>query len=37
LPIARSLLTAHRGAIILVHNGGTGAVFRITLPVRIDA
>ncbi|MBD8547875.1 sensor histidine kinase [Sphingomonas sp. CFBP 8760] len=36
LPIARSLLAAHRGTITLLGNGKDGAVFRITLPVQTD-
>ncbi len=36
LPIARSLLAAHRGTITLLDGEQAGAVFRITLPVQAN-
>ena len=36
LPIARSLLVAHRGTITLLDDDRAGAVFRMTLPIQND-
>ena len=34
LPIAREIMRAHGGDVVLAHTGEEGTVFRLTLPLR---